>query len=136
MPVERAELLRIARTWLNVPYRHQGRNRLGVECGGLFFVVGREAGLTIIEPDTYSFSPDPTIIEASLCQHCDPIGVSEAIPGDVLWLSFAGEPRHVGLVTSIGLLHSWAGPGKVVEHCLDTVWRRRVKSAYRPKGIA
>ena len=57
-------------------------------------------------------------------------------PGDVLWLSFAGEPRHVGFATDIGLLHAWAKPGRVVEHRLDAAWRRRIRSAWRPAVFA
>ena len=135
MPANRNELVRIARTWLGVPFAHQGRNRAGVDCGGLLIVVGREAGLEIIEPDAYSMSPDPAVIRTSLLAHCDPIQISDAQPGDVYWISFAGEPRHVALASDIGIIHAWASPKKVVEHRVDEQWRRRIQAAYRPRGL-
>ena len=133
--VERSELIRIARTWIGVPFRHQGRNRLGVDCGGLLVVVGREAGLEILDSTSYSMSPDPLVIRTALELHCDPIAIEDVLPGDVLWLSLAGEPRHLAFYTDIGIIHAWAGPGKVAEHTMDTVWQRRIKAAFRPKGI-
>ena len=133
--MQRAEIIRIARTWLGVPFLHQGRSRDGVDCGGLLIVVGREAGVEILEPLTYSMSPDPAVIRAPLEMHCAVIPVADALPGDVLWLSFAGEPRHVAIVSDIGMIHAWAGPGKVVEHRIDATWQRRIRAAYRPRGV-
>ena len=36
------EVVREARTWVGVPFRHQGRSRSGVDCGGIIVVVLRE----------------------------------------------------------------------------------------------
>jgi len=127
-----SKIVEVARTWLGVPFRHQGRNRLGVDCGGLLICVGEEAGINVIHPDVYSMSPDPKLIEVALLSNCDK--VSDMLPGDVLWFSFAGEPRHVGLATDIGVIHSWAKSGKVVEHRLDSQWLSRLKGVYRPKA--
>lgn len=131
----RAELVAVARTWLNVPFHHQGRSRAGVDCGGLVIAAAREAGLDVPEPGTYSMSPDPDVIRAALLAHCHPVSVEAALPGDILWLSFAGEPRHLAFATELGLLHAWAKPGKVVEHRIDAAWRRRIESAWRIRGI-
>jgi len=126
-------LVEIARGWLGVPFRHQGRNRLGVDCGGLLICVGEEAGMQIIHPGAYSMSPDPKLIEETLLLHCTKIPNSERQPGDVLWFSFAGEPRHVGLCSDIGVIHAWAKPNKVVEHRLDDIWLSRLVGTYRIK---
>lgn len=132
----RTELIAIARAWIGVPFRHQGRNRAGVDCGGLLLAVGAEAGLELAQPGVYSQSPDPALIAAALGANCARIPYAQALPGDVLWLSFAGEPRHVGLLTEIGLLHAWEKPRAVVEHRIDATWRRRIRSAWRPTGYA
>ena len=129
------ELIRIARTWLGVPFSHQGRSRAGVDCGGLLICIGRDAGMKIAEPPVYSASPDPGIFRAHLAAYCDEIATNDRQPGDVIWLSFAGDPRHVGLVTDIGLLHAWAKPAKVVEHLIDATWQRRIRAAWRPRGL-
>lgn len=132
-PATRHELIAIARTWLDVPFRHQGRSRRGVDCGGLLIGIGLEAGLDIIPPDTYSRSPDTALIRSALLANCRAVPLAAAQPGDVLLLAFAGEPQHVALLTDIGLLHAWAKPGKVVEHRIDPTWQRRLVAAYTPR---
>ena len=135
MPVDRNHLIAIARQWLGVPFRHQGRNRLGVDCGGLLLCIGEDAGLDLIPPEVYSMSPSPDVIRAALTANCEPIAVHQAKPGDVLWLRFGDDPTHVALRTDIGLLHAWAKPGKVVEHRIDGAWHRRIVSAWAPRGL-
>ena len=127
------ELVLQARTWLGVPYKHQGRTRSGVDCGGLLLCVGEELGIQVVHPETYSMSPDPKLIQASILANCTKVDSIQ--PGDVLWFSFAGEPRHVGLASDIGVIHSWAKPGKVVEHRLDEVWLNRLRGIYRPNVV-
>lgn len=132
----RQDLIAIARTWIGVPFRHQGRNKLGVDCGGLLMCIGQQAGLTIIQPDTYSMSPDIALVRRALQANCTEIKMSDALPGDVLLLAFAGAPQHVALLTDIGLLHAWAKPGKVVEHLIDAQWQRRIVAAYAHHEVA
>jgi cell wall-associated NlpC family hydrolase len=45
MPVEPNAIIAAARSWLGVPWRHQGRTRQGVDCAGLVVLVGRGLGL-------------------------------------------------------------------------------------------
>ena len=130
------DIVAIARTWLDVPFRHQGRNRLGVDCGGLLLCVAADAGLSVSAPDTYSLSPDPGLIADTLQANCVKLPFRDQQPGDVLLFSFAGEPRHVGIATDIGVIHAWAKPGKVVEHRLDDLWHHRLRAVYRLKGLA
>lgn len=132
----RADIVAIARDWLGVPFAHQGRTRAGVDCGGLLIVVGEAAGLRITPPAVYSQSPDPSLIHDTLLAHCERIDLSQRQPGDVLLFSFAGEPRHVGIASDIGVIHAWAKPGRVVEHRLDSVWLGRLRACWRPFGVA
>lgn len=125
-----------ARGWLGTPFAHQGRQRgVGADCGGLLIGVARECGLTVPEPPAYSMSPDPGVIGYLLASYCVPVRRTELQPADVLWFAFAGEPRHVGLATDIGVIHAWAKPGKVVEHRLDTCWLNRLRGVYRLREI-
>lgn len=133
--ITRLEVQRIARTWLGVPFLHQGRSRQGVDCGGLLLCVGEEAGLSLIHPGTYSMSPEPNLVLDAITANCDRIALLEIMPGDVLHFSFAGEPRHVGIASDIGVIHAWAKPKKVVEHRLDEIWLRRLMGTYRVRGI-
>jgi cell wall-associated NlpC family hydrolase len=136
MTISRQTLILHARTWLGVPFRHQGRNRMGVDCGGLLMAIGQQAGLEIIPPETYSLSPDVELVRKALQANCVEIPLADAQPGDVLLLAFAGAPQHVGLLTDIGLLHAWAKPGKVVEHLIDAQWERRIVAAYAHNEVS
>lgn len=132
MSITAAAIVAEARTWLGTPFAHQGRVRgVGVDCGGLVLGVARNLGLAVAEPGAYGMSPDPAIIERMLTRHCIALRRTELAPGDVLWFSFAGEPRHVGLASGIGVIHAWAKPGRVVEHRLDEVWLHRLRGVYR-----
>jgi cell wall-associated NlpC family hydrolase len=133
---DRAQLIATARRWIGVPFRHQGRNRAGVDCGGLLIAIGQEAGLQIIEPDVYSLSPNPRIIRTALEANCNAIQLHAAQPGDVLWLRFGADPTHVAMRTDLGILHAWSKPGMVVEHRIDGAWHRRIVSAWAPRGLA
>lgn len=125
-----------ARTWIGTPFVHQGRVKgLGVDCGGLVLGVARALGLDVPEPPAYSMSPDPAIIEHLLTRHCVAMRRTELAPGDVLWFSFAGEPRHVGLASGIGVIHAWAKPGRVVEHRIDDLWLHRLRGVYRLREL-
>ena len=46
-------IIAAARSWLGVPWRHQGRTRQGVHCAGLVVLVGRELGLA--DYDTHAY---------------------------------------------------------------------------------
>ena len=135
-----ADLVAIARTWLDVPFRHQGRSRAGVDCGGLLIMVAHDAGLNIIPPATYSLSPDPQMIADTLQANCIKVPFYDIDPGDVLLFSFAGEPRHVGIASELtgepAVIHAWAKPGKVVEHRIDDLWHKRLRAAYRIRSAA
>ena len=131
------EVMATARSWVGVPYKHQGRSRRGVDCGGLLLCIGRDLGVRLLEPSVeYSMSPDPEIIEKGITDNCTLVSnIDDIRPGDIIHFSFAGEPRHVGMATDIGVIHSWAKPKKVVEHRIDTVWKNRIINIYRPKAI-
>lgn len=134
------DLVTLARTWIGVPFRHQGRNRAGVDCGGLLLAVAADAALDVIAPATYSLSPDPQMIADTLQTNCQSVPLDAVQPGDVLLFSFAGEPRHVGIASELAgqpaVIHAWQKPGKVVEHRLDATWRQRLRAAYRIRSQA
>lgn len=131
MPLDANLIVAQARTWLGTPFLHgQAAKGLGVDCGQFVVGVGRDLGLAIPDLPAYSESPDSGIFVEYLNAWCE--RVHERQPGDILWLSFAGEPRHVAISTDIGMIHAWAGgPRKVCEHRIDDVWLRRLRSVWR-----
>ena len=80
------EVMKVARSWIGVPYKHQGRSRRGVDCGGLLLCIGRDLDVKLLEPSVgYSMSPDPELILKGLLDNCDPIAnIDDMKPGDVI----------------------------------------------------
>ncbi len=129
----RKAIITAARTWLGTPYRHLGRCKgSGVDCIGLIIGVSHEVGyLPDYDITTYSRDPEPDLLQSILAQLLDPIDPTEAQPGDVLLLRFTRLPQHTAIMTNAGMIHAYAGSGRVVEHSIDAVWQRRILAAYR-----
>lgn len=123
-----------ARKWLDTPFHHQGRLiGVGVDCAGLVVGVAHALGLSDFDTADYSRQPDPTRMRAVLNEHMDP--VAEYQPGDVLWFAIDSEPRHLAIMTDIGIIHAAAKLRKVAEHSLDAQWIKRIRGAWRFRGI-
>ena len=161
MMFSREAIVAEARTWLGVPWRHQGwRRTTGCDCVGLVRGVGHALGLIDASDENpanarfigYAREPDPALMRDALDLHLVAIerrpdragGVGEiAGPGDVLWLRFAGGPRHLAILAqpapgldpgSEHVIHALESVGKVVEHRLDARWAQRCIAAWRFPG--
>ena len=154
MSVPREAIVAEARTWLGVPWRHQGwRRTTGCDCVGLVRGVGHALGLIDASDENpanarfigYSREPDPALMREALDLHLVAIerrpdragGVGEiAAPGDVLWLRFAGEPRHLAILAEgEHVIHALESVGKVVEHRLEARWAQRCVGSWRFPGV-
>lgn len=140
--VTRAAFVAEARTWLGVPWVHQGRARSGVDCIGLLLCVGWALELTDFDFRNYRYSNDPQMLFGLADAHMSRIDLAQAQPGDVVAISYPGVPHHMGLLGDyahggLSLIHSLNLWGRqVVEHRLDDAWRRRIKTAYAVPGVA
>lgn len=134
--VTRAQIVSEARTWLGTPFHHQGRVKgCGVDCAGVVAGVGRALGLTDFDTVCYGRQPDPLLMGSILRKYLEPKPISQAQPGDVLWMAFDRDPQHVAIVTDIGILHATSAIGKVVEHSLDATWRVRARACFGWPGV-
>ena len=140
----RQQIIDEARTWLGTPFHHQGRLKgVGADCAGVVDGVARAFGFSGNVPVNYGRQPDCKAMKAVLNEHMDPIPVAEATLADVLWFAFDGDPQHVGIITDIGILHSYSlrshlsglEAGRCVEHRLNDLWRKRIRGAWRFRGI-
>lgn len=130
-----------ARTYLGVPWVHQGRSRDGIDCLGLIVEAARIShGNTVDVRDYAAQAQDETMLQ--LCQqHMDRVQPFELCPGDVVILKYHNQ-RHMALVADypapgeLALLHASSLHGKVVEHRLDAAWRRLVLAAFRLREAA
>lgn len=141
----RIEILKEARSWIDTPYRHQGRvKHVGVDCVGLIAMVGINLGilnLTISELEKYSNYarlPNPAKMGKLLKEHlCE---ISKASLGDIVWIEWRRNlPMHLALLGEFKnrttLIHAAGNIGKVVEHTLTHEWRSRIAGRFRYPGL-
>ena len=92
------EIVYIANGLVGVPYRHQGRNQMGLDCAGLIIVVGEMLDLMKEDgPRGYPRRPDvkrftEAMLKAGLVQRSGP-----REHGDILRINTAGWPVHLGI---------------------------------------
>ncbi len=136
MPVPVDDIIRTARSYLGVRFRHQGRSRSGIDCAGLIVCVGHDLGLQREADYTaYSHDPDGRTLHKLLARHFEVVPPGEMALGDVVFMAFQEFPQHLGILADAGrpfsLIHAFAPARKVVEVRLDDEWAGRVRNAYR-----
>lgn len=155
MSVTAAEFIAQARTWLGVPWHHQGRSRLGVDCAGLPECVLAELSAL---PETYrtrqNYGRRPTgELTETLERWCErvwvrahPRDVPPAAPGLLVRMRFPGteEGAHLAICTGPTIIHAYRperrrGPraerSGVVEHNYRTRWLDLTVSLWRAPGV-
>lgn len=131
-------LVEAARTFLEVPFRHRGRSRRGVDCIGLLVLALEMVGRPVVDRRVYGRNPDADgLREALLAEFGAPIPKDQLQVGDIVTMQWHGRPQHVGLVTDyilggFGLIHADVALGRVVEHRLADPWPRRIIEGFRP----
>lgn len=154
------DIVNAARTFLEVPYQHNGRNPLhGLDCVGLHAVTAKKIAYPIIDVPTYSHKPDGRLIER-LAVNGDlvpctimprgsrrrgDIPADDIRPSDagVFWVDAASrEPQHAvifsswpGALLDLGMIHCEMHVEKVVEVPFDRAWRYRLLAVLRWRGI-
>lgn len=135
--MKREDIVLTARSYMNVPYHHQGRNRWGVDCIGLAIAVCRDLGLGDFDFQNYSREPDGVTLLAEIEKHCTPVKNYKI--GDLLVFKLKVLPQHCGIVTDLqegfGLIHAYQTIGRVAEHNLTDWWTERIVAAYRLPGV-
>lgn len=131
------EIINAARLALGVPFRHQGRTLRGLDCAGLVVHVAAHLGVNYTDHGGYAKTPSNGLLESALDMQpaIERVPVNEMQAGDILVMRFNKEPQHLGIFTGENIIHSYSVTGKVCEHRLDDVWRRRIVRAYRFKGL-
>lgn len=131
-----SEIIAAARECIGTPFAHQGRliNK-ALDCAGVADYVINSMGYELIQPVAYSRTPNNAMLEYWADRQ--PFFTRESIPqaGDILLMRFRGEPQHVAIYTGAGLIHAYEPFGRVVEHDMDSKWRKRIVRAYRFNGI-
>lgn len=148
-----------ARCWIGTRFHHQGRLKGGVsgggcDCLGLLIgvasalqlksrvrdVSGAQLPLVACDGADYGMIPDSARLLEGLQSHLFWVDGEMGL-ADVLLMNIDGAPQHLGLASQLqdgawGVIHAYAGAGKVVEHRLDRGWRRRVTAVFRIADLA
>lgn len=135
-----SDLIREARTWLGVPFRHQGRGRAGVDCAGFLVELMRAAGelpSDYAEPANYSRHPQRELFEI-VRRYCTQATTRAPFPGALILIRWLPQscPSHVGLCTGETMIHCYQRAGGVVEHGYRGPWVRLTHSLWRMPGVA
>jgi len=139
----RAEIVRLARTWIGTPYRHQASLAgVGTDCLGLIrgiwrALYGREpVELPAYTRDWSEASGSETLLEAAR-RHLVEINKADVQPGDILVfrLRLTLPAKHVGiLATRTTMIHAMEN-APVAEVALSNWWQKRIAAAFSFPGI-
>lgn len=119
-------------------FRHQGRTMTGVDCIGTAAFAFRSIGRNIEDMPAYSREPQGKKLERGLEFNLGPpIEKCDMQVGDVVLMTFEGEPSHVGILGDylyggLSLIHGYLRAKRVIEHRLDQIWFDRIIKVYRP----
>lgn len=133
-----------ARTWIGVPYLHQGRNRFGVDCVGFPHGVYGELGEVLDDYRAYGTEADPEFLLGRLRAALGPevavypVPAESLQPGDVVVFHFprSKTPRHLAIVSDragrgLNFIESNGNEGRVIERRLDDRYRARITHVFR-----
>lgn len=117
--------------YIGIPFADRGRERAtGVDCWGLLHLVFREHyGVTLPDDPGYERATQRDRVAQLIIDHrtndCwQALDAGAEGEGDVVLLSIAGRPLHIGLVVQPGLmLHILRGIDSCVERYDGAIWR-------------
>lgn len=152
--IDPAAIVAAADAWVGVKWRHQGRDRDGIDCLGLLIVVARDLGIGRAEgaptgdraggaggvdvgaPEFRNYRRlPPAGLATRLAEHLDRAG--EIAPGRIGLFALPGSaPAHVGIFGDAGdLIHAYMPAKAVVRHKLDPSLRAALRAIFAYRGI-
>lgn len=137
--ITREAIVEAAREALGTPFHHEGRLvGVGIDCVGLLVHVARRLNVSHVDVPHYPRLAVDASLEEILALSLERIDPAEARHGDVLcfWLRKPTLPQHVAFRTPVGMLHTYAKVGRVVEHEFSANWPKHVSTAWRYPGVA
>ena len=135
-----------ARTWLETPYGHLGREKgLRVDCIGVPVGVAETLELkdkAFFEAIAKKYSgydriPAGLSFYNALKSFLPEVPPYRAEPSDVLLLQAWGyDPSHAAILTDVNtIIHASIETKKCVEHVYDEYWRTRTIAAFRLRDL-
>lgn len=135
----RNDIVNKAREFMGTPFHHQGRLKgVGVDCIGLLTGVAEELGIKLVDNTKYTRNPDGKHFMEQMRKNMSEIPVDEAQIGDVIIFWFDRHtkfPQHAGILTDIGIIHTYGDVGKVTENTLTDKWKEQMITAFQFPGV-
>lgn len=128
--VKARDIVAAARSWVGVPFLHQGRNRSGIDCVGLVIVTMQQVGLweQDFERRDYGRMPTTNELHEKLAFYFR--RVEEPEPGAIIGVRWSRELAHVAIFTGETIIHAFERRGKVIEHGYRAAWPRKTASVW------
>lgn len=129
-----AAVIDAARSYCGTPFHHGGRlPGVGLDCIGVIACAAKAAGVVHHDVEAYPLRPNGQLT-IQLSAQLD--RVEHAQPGDVLEMTFGGEPHHVALYTGETIIHAYASVKRCVEQPMVQAWWDRVRGIYRFRELS
>src|SRR5688572_12541928 len=124
-----------ARSWVGVPFLHQGRSRSGVDCVGLILQVLQDLGCITddFKRPSYGRLPNQGHLERQISEYCLPL--DQLIPGALIGVQWHGDAAHVAIYTGDNIIHAYEKRKQVVEHGFRGKWLERIKGVWALPGV-
>ncbi len=129
-----SDVIAAARGSVGTPFHHGGRlPGVGLDCIGVIVCAASACGLLHSDMAAYPLRPNGQLRENLNVQLVE---VPYALAGDVLLMSFGGEPHHVALFTGPTIIHAYITVKKCIEQPMADLWNKRVRGVYRFREFA
>lgn len=122
-----------AREYINTPWLHQGRSKLGVDCVGLIVCVFKDCGITVEDYTKYHRTPHSEDMLDILNRHLEKKRLSELEKGDIITIRIRGAIQHVAIYNNDTIIHADNRAGKVLEIPMTGRLRERIIAAHTYK---
>ncbi len=140
-----SELADAARRYIDVPFRHRGRSRVGLDCVGLGVVAYADCGVQVEDFRLYGREPFKNgLVERMTRALGDPVMVApvrlaDLQDGDVIVLRFSVNPHHIAIVgqrdyggrMELTVIHAEGTAGRVLEQRLTPDMAERITHVFR-----
>lgn len=122
--MKRSEIVEEARRWINTPFLHQGRNKMGIDCAGLVQKVGDKFAIPYDDLQGYARAPTDPSFRQHLRKFLIKMPILSEREGLIGVFRQSVYPCHIGIFAknsegALTLINAHARRRKVVEDVFD-----------------
>lgn len=97
----RADVVRVARSYIDTPFHHLGRKPgVGIDCVGMPVCIARELGTVpaYFDVEPYTPTPDGVTMLKWCRENLRPVARADLAPGVMIVVSAEQDPQHIAIV--------------------------------------